>query len=266
MPNIKIVALILASLIIGASTGYGIQYFMTQPQLNKLTTDLTTADTRLANTTSTLVDKINEIDRLNIEATASAAKINTLNQQLADLRTQLTSDPNATNAKLNQQIFELQNSLNDTQNTVQSQSQVITDLESKNITIAAAGSAFVDDNGSDIPTNRTLTVKISWKQTGWTGTGYYTVTATQGNSDTGLVAGYIYVLDVYNLTDVSITGNQIDASGTVNPTDRASILLNQPVTITGTANNDGKAQDQVTVTWPTINSNATLIGRITIRP
>jgi hypothetical protein len=88
-PNNKLLALIIASLVIGASAGYVFEYSITQPKLNQLTADLTTANTRILNTTATLADKTKEIDKLNAEAAASAAEINALNQQITSLQIQL---------------------------------------------------------------------------------------------------------------------------------------------------------------------------------
>jgi hypothetical protein len=88
-PNNKLLALIIASLIIGTTAGYSAEYYVTQPKINQLTTDLTIANTRILNTTATLANKTKEIDKLNAEAAASAAEINALNQQITVLRSQL---------------------------------------------------------------------------------------------------------------------------------------------------------------------------------
>jgi uncharacterized protein YerC len=257
-------ATIIISLFFGVIIGYSANYLTIQPQVNTLNTELAAAKLTLANTTTALNQKNDELTKKNTETLAQTAQIATLMKQIEDLRTQLTEDENTTIAKLNIQVEALTAQLQETQSAGESQAQTIKDLTSKNITVTAKGSGLVQDSGVDVPTNRTLSMFITWTKAGWSGTGYYTVTATNNNTAIGLEAGYVYILDVYTLDNVTITDNTLNATGTVSLTDRASTLLGAPLQITGTANNDGKPDDPITVTWPTITSNATLLGTIKI--
>lgn len=260
----RLTATLIISLIIGTTIGYTANNLSNQPRVNTLNTELASAKITLANTTAALKQINDEITKANTDTLQKTAQIANLTKQLEDLRTQLTSNPNTTIAKLNIQVETLTTQLQKAQSTEESQVQTINDLNSKNVTVTAKGTGIVNDTGVNVPTNRTLSLSFTWTRAGWSGTGYYTVTAATNNTSIELQAGYVYILDVYRLDNVTIANNILNATGTVTFTDRASELLGDPVQITGKTNNDGKSDDPVTVNWPTIASNATLLGTIKI--
>lgn len=262
----QIVTLLLASFVFGTLFG-GISGYLTyQPTIKGLESNLTNTNGELSKAYSNLnATKLDlsraksSLDEANSEVKTLTQEVNVLNQQLTDLRKTLGAG-NSTVEELNNLLADRMQELARTRVELNQTREQLQNTLQRNVTITASGNGLVNDNGVDVITNRTLSAEIHWSQTrGWTGTGHYQVSSTQNNTSTGLYVGYVYILEVFNLSNVTVTGNAVSAVGPVIHTDRSSATLDQPVIIE--AHRALGAEDNVSITWPSLEDSATVTLR-----
>lgn len=261
----RLVAFVVAGIILGALVGYGSANYVSQTKMDALNMDLmkTRADlsageeslnaTRIeleANTVE-LEAKSGEADMLTVQLTQSK-------KDLEDARALLNENPDSLVVALSKQLQEKTSELSLAREELER-------MKSRKITAVATGQGVVQDSETDVLTRKTLIMNITWtQQSGWSGFGLYQVESMENNTETGLEVGYVYIFEVFKLDDITITGNKIDVKGRVYLTDRPSLTLGQSVIITGTDSGPGEG-DEIHVSWPALEgAEMTLTGSLTI--
>jgi hypothetical protein len=254
---LQLAAILLMGIILGSLVGYGSANYFAQPNLDSLNTDLLKTkadlgarDLSLSASQAQLAAKSLEVERLSSQVTQ-------ISKDLEDARSLLKENSDTIVAVLSKQLQEKTSELSAAR-------EELGGLKNRWITVAATGQGVVLDNEDEVQTKRTLAVNITWAQAGWSGTGFYRIESMENNTDTGLEVGYVYILEVFKLDNITVAGNTLDARGTVYMTDRPSLTLGEPVIIVGVDSVSGEG-DEIRISWPSLeDADVTLTGRLRI--